>query len=593
MRIIPRDYQSEAVSSIFQFFMKHEEGNPIVAMPTGTGKSIVIAEFLRVIYETYSTQKVMVLTHVKELISQNHEKLSLVWPEAPSGIYSSGLNKRDIHNRIIFAGIASVAKRASEFGHIDLIIIDEAHLVSPTQKTMYQKYINALLTINPYLRVIGLTATPWRVGQGHITEDGLFTHTCFDITGMEAFNRLIAEGYLATLIPKPTKTVLKVDGVHMRGGEFIQKELQTAVDVDELTEAAIRETMEVGHDRQCWLVFTAGIEHAVNVTDMLNQLGISARCVHSGNKTHSMTSKQRDVNIADFKKGEFMALVNNGVLTTGFDHPPIDLIMMLRPTASPGLWVQMLGRGTRPLYAVGFDLSTTEGRLRAIEMGGKLNCLVMDFGGNSHRLGPINDPVIPRKKGKGKGSAPIKICEKCNTYIHASLKECPHCGNQFLFETKLKQSAGTNELIKADIPVIEEFKIDHITYSLHNKVGVSPMIKVAYFSGLRKFNEYVCIEHSNYAGRKAKTWWKERTNELYPQTTEIALSVIEKISVATSIRVWINKKYPEIMAYCFDGTHFLKEKHDPSALPKVTKNVPQTIPKSPDVKQFIEEELIF
>lgn len=591
MKLIPRDYQAEARNSIFQFFERESEGNPLVAMPTGTGKSIVIADFLEHVFKWYGNQKILVLTHVKELIEQNYDKLIALWPEAPAGIYSAGLNKRDVHNRIIFAGIGSVVKRAVEFGHVDLIMIDEAHLVSPNQNTMYQKFISALFEINPLIRIIGLTATPWRLGQGEIIDGGLFTHVCFDITGMEAFNRLIAEGYLATLIPKPTVTTLEVDGVHMRGGEFIQKELQTAVDVDAITEAAIRESMEVGHDRNCWLVFASGVEHVIHVTEMLNQLGVSARAVHGGNKQYPMRGKERDKNIEDFKAGKYTALVNNNVLTTGFDHPPIDMIIMLRPTASPVLWVQMLGRGTRPWYAEGFDLTTIGGRLSAIENGGKKNCLVLDFGGNSKRLGPINDPVIPRKKGKKKGTAPVKLCDPCNTFIHASLKFCPHCGNEFKFETKLKQSAGTNELIKGDIPIIEEFKIDHITYSLHRKAGASPMIKVAYFAGLRKFNEFVCIEHSSAARRRAQRWWKERTDFPFPDTSEEALLIIDKVNVATSVRVWINKKYPEILAYCFDGTHFMKEQHDPNSLPKISKDMPLTIPKNKDLKQFTEDTL--
>lgn len=536
-----------------------------------TGKSVVIADFLEQVFRYYPSQKIMVLTHVKELIEQNYEKLLAVWPEAPAGIYSAGLKRRDVYNSIIFGGIGSVGKKAELFGKVDLILIDEAHLVSPNDKTMYQKFIATLMERNPYLRIIGLTATPWRLGQGHITEDGLFTDLCFDITGLDAFNRLIAEGYLCTLIPKKTTLMLDVDGVHMRGGEFIQKELQTAVNKDEVTEAALKEVLEVAGDRLCWLIFTAGVEHAIDVSQMLNDLGVPCGVVHGGNKKHKMSSKQRAETIADFKSGKLRALANNNVLTTGFDHPPIDLIIMLRPTASPGLWVQMLGRGTRPFYAPGFNLSTADGRLLAIENSPKRDCLVMDFGGNTKRMGPINDPCIPNRKGKSKGDAPVKLCDKidggCDTYIHASLKFCPHCNKEFFFETKLNLSSSTDQLIKADLPVMEEFKVDHITYMPHTKAGAKPMIKVAYYCGLRMFNEYVCVEHEAFAGRKAKKWWNERASTPIPDTTEQALKIISGVKSATSLRVWVNKKYPEIMAYCYDGTHFDKEEPDVLATP--------------------------
>lgn len=572
-----RPYQWDGICAIWDYFKNGGTGNPIVAMPTGIGKSVVIGGFVRSVYDSFPNQRVMILTHVKELIEQNFDKLFQIWPTAPAGIYSSGLNRRDLYNNITFGGIASVAKRAAEFGHVDLIIIDEAHLVSPSESTMYQKFILELKQYNPHLKVIGLTATPYRLGHGKIVEEGsLFTDICYDSTTLEEFNKLIADGYLCPLVPKRTELMLNVDGVHMRGGEFIAKELQNAVDKYELTETAVKEAIEVGHDRQAWLVFTAGVEHAIHTAEILNAYGISARAVHSGNKQFKMTDTERDNAIADFKAGKLRALVNNNVLTTGFDHPPIDLIIMLRPTSSPGLWVQMLGRGTRPVYAPGYDLDTLEGRLAAIEAGGKPNCMVLDFGGNTKRLGPINDPVLPPRKGKKKGDAPIKLCENannknqlCNTWVHAGARWCPECGGEFVFQTKLNQGASTDELIKGDLPVVEEFKIDHITYSQYVNKDKSPMMKVSYYSGFRMFNEYVCIEHEGFALHKAKKWWTERTDIPFPETTEQALNVADTLQTCTSLRVWTNKKYPEIMAHCFDGSHFGKEEVDPFSGPSV------------------------
>lgn len=545
MLLKPRSYQSECVSSLYNYFATNH-GNPVCALPTGTGKSVVIAMFLESIYRFYPNQKVMVLTHVKELIAQNHEKLMTLWPQAPAGINSAGLGKRDIHQRIIFAGIGSVAKKWQEFGHVDLIVIDEAHLVSPNDETMYRTFIAGLMTINPYLKVIGFTATPWRLGHGKLTDPhekngeevpGIFTDICFDITGLHAFNRLIAEGYLATLVPKNTQTLLSTDGVHMRGGEFIQKELQNAVDRDEVTAAALREAMELGFDRKHWLIFAAGVEHAINVNDMMNAMGVPSVVIHS-----KMSDKERDQAILDYKAGKYRAAVNNNVLTTGFDFPGIDLILMLRPTASPVLWVQMLGRGTRPSPETG-----------------KENCLVLDFAGNTRRLGPINDPVIPRKKGKKQGEAPVKLCDSCATWNHASVRHCSHCGTEFKMQVKLKQGASTQDLIKGDMPVVEVFKIDHMTYIEHTKADRPPMMKVTYYCGYKMFQEYVCIQHDNFAGRKAREWWRGRSDSPMPSTTADALEQAETLRTPTHMRVWTNKKYPEILAFCYDGTAFGQE----------------------------------
>ena len=568
-----RSYQIEAVSSIYNYFAVNA-GNPVVAMPTGTGKSVVIAMFLESVFRHYPDQKILCLTHVKELIEQNYLKLLSVWPNAPAGVYSAGLKRRDTINKIIFAGIASVAKRASEFGFVNLILIDEAHLVSPSEETLYRTFIDALKQVNPHLKVIGLTATPWRLGHGKIIEDGIFTDLCFDITGLAAFNRLIAEGYLSPLIPKRTTTTLDTDGVHSRGGEFIASELQMAVDKSEISFAAIKEAMELGYDRKHWLVFCAGVEHAIHVSDMLNAMGISCKAVHS-----KLAPAERDAAIADFKAGRIQALTNNNVLTTGFDFPGIDLILMLRPTQSPVLWVQMLGRGTRPLYAPGFDVNTLEGRLAAISASEKQNCLVLDFAGNTKRLGPINDPVIPRKKGQKTGEAPVKLCECCGTYNHASARYCggqpfptvSGCGHEFKIMTKLRQHASTYELIKGEVPIVEVFAVESITITRHQKHDKPPAMKVSYYCGLKHFEDYVCIEHEGFAARKARMWWMQRSANPCPVSTDEAIVRSEELRVPSHLRVWVNKKYPEIMEYCYDGTAFNTiEPSEAFELPKVT-----------------------
>ncbi len=541
IQIVPRSYQTECVDTLFRYFTE-KGGNPVCALPTGTGKSIVIALFLYQIFYYWPTQRVMILTHVKELIQQNYQKLMQVWPNAPAGINSAGLGQRDFAHSILFAGIASVAKYAPQFGHIDLVIIDEAHLVSPNEQTMYRTFISGLMAINPMLKVIGFTATPWRLGHGHIAgeEDSLFTDVAFDITGIDAFNRLIAEGFLSRLIPKQTKTLLSVDGVHMRGGDFITSELQQAVDKYDLTEKALRESLEMAHDRKHWLIFASGVEHADHIAEMLTLLGEPCKAVHS-----KMPDAQRDRTIADFKAGRLRAVVNNNVLTTGFDFPGIDFILMLRPTASTVLWVQMLGRGTRP----------------CIETG-KENCLVADFAGNTRRLGPINDPVIPRKKGQKGGHAPVKVCEKCDTINHASVRFCINCGFEFHFETKLKQQASTQDLVKGEIPVVELLEVEHVTVRKYEKQGRPDSIKLTYYTsnGMRSFSEYICFEHGGYASRKARTWWRERSSSpLYqegvpmPNTTMEALSLIDRLQTPTHLRIWTNKKYPEILGYSFDG----------------------------------------
>jgi DNA repair protein RadD len=527
--IQPRYYQDDADRSIFEYFCSGNTGNPVVAMPTASGKSIVIAQFCAKVLRQWPRQRIVVCTHVKELIAQNYNKMLEAWPEAPAGVCSAGLNRRESMFPIIFGGIQSMVKTPALFGHRDLVLVDEAHLISGKDSSNYGKFIDSLRTVNPALKVVGFSATPWRLGAGHIKDGPIFTDVCYDLTSYESFNRLIAEGYLCNLIPKRTNLQLEVGDVAIRQGDYVQADLQKAVDKDSVTYAACKEILEQGYDRQSWLVFCSGIEHSEHVAATLQSFGIDCRAVHS-----KMPAEERDKIIADFRSGKLRAVSNNNVLTTGFDHPGLDMIAMLRPTTSTVLWVQMLGRGMRPCE-------------------GKVNCLVLDFAGNTKRLGPINDPVIPKKKGTGKdGVAPVRICDNCGVYNHARAAKCIGCGQVFEHDPKITSHAETAPLLKFDEPPkIESFAITSVIYNKHQKSGSIPIMKVTYFAnnGLKKFDEYVAIESSGYAGRKAREWWHARMGTpIPPPSVDEALKYVSYLKVPRGINVWINKKYPEIMS---------------------------------------------
>jgi DNA repair protein RadD len=524
----PRWYQEEAIKSIFSYFMEND-GNPIIALPTGTGKSIVIADFVKKVFSYYQGQRVMMLTHVKELIKQDYQKLIDVWPTAPAGIYSAGLNRRDHLYPITFAGIASVHKKPELFGKQDLAIIDECHLVSARSNTMYLKFIDAMRAINPALKVIGLTATKYRLGQGLLTEGKLFTDVCYDLTDRKAFARLVEENYLAPLVTKRTDSELDVSGIKIHAGEYVLRDLQEQVNKTRITQAAMEEAAALGKDRKKWLVFTTGVAHAEDTATILNRMGISAAAVHS-----KISSNDRAKYLSQFKNGELRALTNNNVLTTGFDFPDLDLIAVLRPTMSTGLWVQLLGRGTRPYP-------------------GKENCFVMDFAGNTRRLGPIDDPVIPNKKGKGSGIAPVKVCEKCMVYNHAKARFCVACGHEFHMQVKIEARAATREVMRLTRkPEVELIGVDRVIYTRHKKNGRPDSVKITYHCGIRVFNEWLCIEHPGYAGRKARQWWVTITKTTPPTSVSEALARVETLRVPSGIRVRLDTRFPEIVGRIYD-----------------------------------------
>lgn len=528
-----RWYQEEAVNAVIQYYAQGNTGNPIIALPTGTGKSVVLAEIIRRVMWQWNTERFIMSTHVKELIKQNAEKLRALWPGAPLGIYSAGLKSNEYENEIIFGGIASMYRNPKLFGWRGSLIVDEAHMISPGEDTMYQQFINGLRATNKHLRIIGLTATWYREGHGSIAQNHLFTDIVYNLCTIEGFARLIAEGYLCPLYPRPTEYRLPLDGVKVRGGDYVEKQLETALNTPEVIHAALSEAMRYGWDRRRWLVFASGIEHADNIAAWLNANGIPTVSVHSGK-----TSAENDAAYEAHRSGRARCLVGMNKFTTGYDDPLIDFIVMLRPTKSTALWVQMLGRGTRPSPGKGY-------------------CLVLDFARNTEELGPINDPRIPKMKGSGGGDAPVKICDECGFYNFAAARNCSCCGAEFIFETKVQQTASNAALLAGTEPIVSTFQVVAVKYFKFKKdTNPVPSLRAMYYlQGLTKpVNEFINLEHVGYPRKLAEDWWKERHATEPPETIDEALEMQAQLRVPRRAKVWMNppEGYPSIMSVEYD-----------------------------------------
>lgn len=544
-----RWYQDEAINSIYHYFMSGGTGNPVIGLPTGSGKTLIPNVFMEKVLKQWPNQKFMVLSHIKELINQSYDNLLKIWPSAPAGIYSAGIGRKDYAHPIIFAGIQSAVKQPMLFGSRDIIFVDEVHMVNQDENSMYQNFLSVMKLINPNVKFVGLSATLYRMGQGQIVDGGLFTDVIYDMTNMEGFNKLIEQGYLLPLVPLRTRTQLDTSNVGISKGDFILSELEKNVDVNEVTYEALREAVEHGKDRKSWLIFSSGITHSDHISEMLQSFGVDCISVHS-----KQSKEYNDNGIKAFKGGEIKALSSYSKLTTGFDHPGIDLIIDLRPTMSVPLHVQKYGRGTRPVYMEGYDLNTIEGRFASIKASPKQNCLALDYGRNTSRLGFINDPVIPRKKGSGGGETPVKVCDFCGVFNHIKNKTCTHCTTEFSFEIKITKTAGFHELIKSDIPQYETFDVARVIYNKHQKSVVStPCLKITYHTGIRSFNEWLFPQSMKGPGRHIfHTWWRQRSEVPPPATVDEALGDIQYLKKPKSIKVWVNKlPNPEIMGVEF------------------------------------------
>jgi len=523
MSITLRPYQRAAIDGIYRYF-ERASGCPLVVIPTAGGKSLVMAWFIREVMETWPDQRILVLTHVRELIAQNFAELVSLWPLAPAGIYSAGLGQRDIDARILFAGIQSVHKRAHAIGQADLVLVDEAHLIPRRSGTMYRRFLGELNRLNPHMKIIGLTATPYRLGSGllHKGKDALFDAIAYEVP----VRNLVSQGYLAPLIAKQTDTRLDVTGVGSRGGEFIAGQLEAAVDKQAITRAAVDEIVALGKERRSWLAFCSGVSHARHVRDAIRERGFSCECIFG-----DTPKAERDDIVERFKQGEIRALASMGVLTTGFNAPAVDLIAMLRPTKSTGLYVQIAGRGTRLAP-------------------GKENCLVLDFAGNVARHGPI-DAVNPKTPGKGDGEAPIKVCPECQTINYAGVRHCMECDFEFPApQIRIESHASTLAIMTSGQP--QWIKVTGMSCHRHEKPGKPPSLRVEYQCGMVRHREWVCLEHTGYARQKAVQWWLRcAPSSPVPATIAQALERVHELRVPTRIRVRAAGRFTEITGYEF------------------------------------------
>lgn len=510
MSIKLRHYQAGITPALASYIFTKPGKNPIVALPTGSGKSFGMADFVEWAVSRGAT--VLLLSHVKEILEQNEESIKK-YTGLPVAVYSASINRKEI-GPITVAGIQSAARQKDLFKDFDFILIDEAHRVSYDSKSMYRTLLD-----DHQATVIGFTATPYRLGTGYIygkSEEHLFDDICYDWTHREKFVQLVNEGWLTPLVTEGTEFKMDADDVRMTGGDFNLKDLALKYDREAVTNAILNEIIQKGKDRKQWLLFAIDMNHADHIAEFLNRNGISTMVVHSRMEEYGF---DRSKIIDDIKNHKYRCVVNVDILTTGFDHPSIDLIGLLRLTESPVLHVQMLGRGSR----ISPD---------------KKDCLVLDFAGNVERLGPINDPLIKIKgKGKGGGEPIMKECPKCNLLVHASSRMCSRCGYKFPREHGLSLNASNAHVIDTGEPVW--IKVDDVTYALNQGFGTPSTLLVSYHCGSRVIKEHICLEHKGFAKEKALHWIKYRDGV---PTATVAEFMPQTENLKKAIRIRVEKK---------------------------------------------------
>ncbi|MCC9656369.1 DEAD/DEAH box helicase [Rhodopirellula halodulae] len=533
-----RSYQQAAVDAVYDH-LRNRDDNPVAVLPTGAGKSLVLARIASDAVGQWNG-RVLILAHVKELLEQNADKVRRLCPDIKVGLYSAGLKKRDTNTPVLVAGIQSIYKRACDLDPFDLIVVDEAHLISKKGDGMYRQFLADCKVINPHVRVIGLTATPFRLDSGMIcSPEHFLNQVCYEI----GIKELIRDGYLSPLISKAGVHRADFGGLHIRAGEFVSEEVDSLVNDDALVSAACGEIVELTVDRRAVLIFASSVAHGRRVVEVLRE----NHGIECGFVTGETPAGERDELLARFRGDAPTSLIeteplrflcNVNVLTTGFDAPRVDCVVMLRPTMSPGLLYQCVGRGFR-LHP------------------GKENCLVLDFGGNIERHGPI-DQIKPKDKAKRPDQCPpAKECEKCHALVACGYANCPECGHPFPPPEREAHDAEASEAGVLSGEVTDtEYDVQDIIYRVHRKRDADEdaprCLRVDYMIGLERWqSEFICIEHSGYARRKAEAWWSERCLDPCPSNAEEAVDIAGSGLLAATekliVRSIAGQKYDRII----------------------------------------------
>jgi len=383
-----RDYQRDAVEATLSHFRSSDEP-AVIVLPTGAGKSLVIAELARL-----ARRKILVLAHVKELVEQNHSKYLSYGLEG--GIYAAGLKQKQSHHQVTFASVQSVARNLQDFAtEHSLVIIDECHRISDSENSQYQQIFSQLSTFNPQLKLLGLTATPYRMGMGWIyryhyrgfcrsSEPKPFEHCIYELP----LQYMIKRGFLTP--PKMVDApIAQYDFSALnanKSGNYAEAEVnQLLVSHPRVTRAICEQIIQLATERQGVMVFAATVKHAHEINGYLPE-GETALI------TGATALAERDELISRFKAKQIKYLVNVAVLTTGFDAPHVDFIAILRPTQSVSLFQQIVGRGLRLAP-------------------GKSDCLVMDYAGNGFDLFA---PEVGQPKPDS-SSVPVQVfCPVCD-----------------------------------------------------------------------------------------------------------------------------------------------------------------------------------
>ena len=514
-----RDYQEQALKAIWSGIVSGQKA--LCVMATGSGKSIVIAGLVRKAIEAKSDIKVLILFNKVTLLEQLAERFKNLLGAESVGIYCSTSGEWDLTKQITVGSIHSIKKDKLNF---NLIIIDECHNLDES-KGKYIDFINHQLGENPKTKVVGFTATPFRF-NGYIYGEGKFwPNPCYE-RGIDYF---IDKGMLVTPVAKQPDHLIDVSKLRISKGEYLQKDVDDQTLNESFARSQVNDALmrAVGKQKIVW--FCSSIKHAELIKTTLLAASEKAVCIHS-----NLDWDCRDKELLEFTNGDARHLTFVSIVSEGFDYPPIDCVVLMRPTRSPVLMVQTCGRGLRPFKD-------------------KKDCLILDYANVISTLGPLDKPVVnTNKRGRGQQKPTQKVCPQCRAYIPLRVSICPHCGYQYprLDAAKIDLTANSEINLLGQKTIIHK-ELRNTTMSFFRSEAGNDCVKISYYpAGFLEnpINEYFNF-NSEFGYKRFQIRAIEMGIELKSDALTQSLMTIERKPDA--INYVMEGKYPKVKRLIF------------------------------------------
>ncbi len=537
-----RPYQQEALNTVMQAM--RTERYLLVQAATGAGKTIFFSALIKLCMEQYS-MRIGILAHREILVRQALEKLLKVWPEGKDRIglaCASVSGNVNLRSPVLIGSSQTLAARLGSMPPLDLIIIDECHRVPPAnKKSQYQTFLKKMEEYYPKVRVLGVTATPYRLGHGYV-----YGNQCRKgernwwpkLHASIGISTLQEQGFLVPLRAFQAEDISsELSSVRRSNGEFAKGELSDVMVKEVHISSAVRAYEKYAEDRRHVVAFCVTIRHAERLQKAFADAGYPASVIHS-----EQSKEDRSHAMADFEAGESRVICNVGVLTEGWDCTAVDCILMCRPTMSPALYVQMVGRGLRP-------------------HPGKKDCLLLDLSGNCVRHGNVDDPDVKiGGEGKKKDEEEEKeerttVCPKCHCIVSLPAKECPECGYIFPGIELVEKKASVN-MTEVNWGA-QAVKIHSWNFHSHTSKRGNHMAQLSMLCAMdgaslpimvNAFFDFEAQSGPWMQSRSRKDWW-ELAGTPPPASVDEALTRMQELRIPDRITVIRKQGYYNVVSW--------------------------------------------